>query len=216
MKKILAVLALVFGAGSAAFANPVITSYDVEHAVAAGFGGWYHTYTGSITGTSFTDLHYTGGSGTLNDGSLGTSVNNTQLFTNLGILSITLHLDQSYDVKSLNVYGGNFSGNFIPGTLSGLSVTINGSTAALSGSDFGVHSDFFDLVGTGLESLHTNQIVLNNFQGGWSGYASIAEIEVNGVQADGTPSSAVPEPASLALLGMGLAGLAFSKRKKQA
>lgn len=210
MKKLIAAAVLGLATATAAIAAPVIVSYDITHTEKTGFGNWQHTYNGTIAdlGGGLADYH--GGSGTLNDGSLGASLHETQLFGNSGV-SITLFLDQLYTINSLSIFGGNFTGNSIPGRLGGMSVAIGNTVRNFSSVNFGMNGDFVNLAGTDLALQKTDTIVLSNFVPGYSRYFSIAEIKVDGVEQG---SSNVPEPGSLALLGMGLVA-AFGARRKQ-
>jgi hypothetical protein len=208
MKKIIAALVGGLTLATAAVAAPVITSYDITNASLPGFGGWNHYYTGTVSGTT-----YTGGSGTLNDGNYASSEQETQLFGNAGATTISLFLDQLYTVDALSIFGGNYTHNGIPGTLTGMTVTIGTTSVALQSSDFGLNGDLINFAGTGLNLLSTDRIVLSNFTGTFYGYVSIAEINVGGSTAQ-APAD-VPEPASLALLGLGaLAAFGAIKRKK--
>lgn len=191
----------------AAQAGPV-AAYDVTNANLTGFGGWGHTYTGTITPTGEGLANYTDGSGSLNDGSVadGVYVDN-QLFWLDNAPTITLHLEGPTKVSSVQIHGGNTnSSNYIPGMLTGWSVTIGGQSVALSSSAFGstcysvLCSDSVSLLGTGLENIETDTLVLSNFQGGWEGYFSASEVTINAV-------SNVPEPESLALMLAGMAAL---------
>ena len=102
-----------------------------------------------------------------------------------------------------------------PGTLTGWSVTIGGNTQAFTSTGFGASctsglcSDAVSLAGSGLELLSTDTLTLSNFQGGWYGYFSAAEITVNGVAAP------VPEPETYALMlgGLGVMGLLARRRR---
>lgn len=211
MKKMIAAAVLGVATATAAVAAPVIVSYDITHAETSGFGGWHHTYNGTIAGLGDGLADYYGGSGTLNDGSLGTSEQDTQLFGNSGV-TITLFLDQLYTVNSLSIFGGNYASNSIPGALRGMSVKMGNTVQNFFSTDFGVKGDFVDLAGTDLALQKTDTIVLSNFVPGYATYFSIAEIVVDGVEQG---SSNVPEPGSLILVGMGLAA-AFGARRKQA
>ncbi|MEY4890984.1 MAG: hypothetical protein RIQ75_2114 [Pseudomonadota bacterium] len=216
MKKIALGLVAVLLSGTANAAT--IVSYDIKGATLSGFGLWAHTYNGTITPTGGSAADYAGGSGTLNDGTPGTSEGDTQLFDNAFAPVITLKLKGTYKVSSLS-FLTNAPGNSIPGNLTALDVTIGGNTETISLTDFGTfnNNDFLpnDLATLGalLSNTATNKIVLSNFvsAGSFSGYFSIGEIEVAGAAAGG-----VPEPAAWAMMlaGFGLVGGAMRRREK--
>jgi len=93
-------LSLALAISVPSFAAPIaITSYGIQDATMSGYGGWMHTFTGTITpvraftngpgGPPGTVANYTNGSGTLNDGELSSSPFSTQLFvsgTSAGLL----------------------------------------------------------------------------------------------------------------------------------
>jgi len=199
---------LVWSASTPVFAGPIIISYDIVNANLSGLGGWAHTYSGTITPTGPGLANYTGGAGTLNDGTRN-NVYNSQLFDATSGPVITLYLDDYYAVSSISVFGGDFS-NAIPGLLETMYISFGGTAYQYSGTPFGFQgpsvrtSDLFTITGP-LSGLVTNQIVLSGFGGPLYGDRtfSIAEIEVAGGGA--TP---VADPGStLLLFGIGLAGL---------
>lgn len=219
LKKLAVVAGLLVAAGVAG-ADPVaITSYDIEHTQLSGWGGWGHSYSGTIVSDGAGAYNYSGGSGTLNDGSNGANVSQAHLFDNTIGPVITLHLGATVNVNSISIFGGDFS-NGIPGNLQGLTVSFGGPGMGLStiafGPNFGLGpvDDLVDLAGTGLESIATDTIVLSGFIGapccGSQYFPSIAEIRIDGVAAVAN----VPEPLSLALVGVGLVGLSLSRRKE--
>jgi len=120
-------------------AAPVsITSYDVEQTPRSGWGGWCHNYTGTITNTGRTVAgslarcasggnqiaDYSGGSGTLDDGVVSTSLFETHLSTTRNAddgrpinPKITLDLGGTFLVGTIRLYGGDIGGNIISGAL---------------------------------------------------------------------------------------------------
>ena len=217
MASVIGLAALGFVATSNA--TPVgISSYDATNTQAAGFGGWSHSYTGTITNNFDGTVNETGGAGTLNDGLIGTSTGDTHLFLNSDNTIFDLYLSQSTYVNSISLYSF-FGSNFIPGNITSLNVTINGHTGTLATTGFGpinantgdpVH-ELITLTGSNLETLLTNQITLWGFvsNGSWAGYSSISEVVINEANAP-TPT---PEPSTMILLGTGVAALALFRKK---
>lgn len=223
MKKVIAFTILFIALTSRAFAGPIaITSYDITNAMIAGTGGWSHTYSGVITQLGNGVANYSGGSGTLNNGVIETNHPITQLFNYPQQTSpvITLFFDGFYTIESLLIYGGNFLGNSIPGTLTGLNISINGISENFSTSGQGLFSngryadDFASLTGSSLQGLVTNQISLSGFTSTWgTNTFSIAEISISGEVAQLPAPASVSAPASLGLLGLGLMLMASLRRK---
>jgi hypothetical protein len=219
MKKLLFVFAVAaMLMTSIAAQAQYIKSYDVTNAKESGFGGWNFTYNGKIIDAGNNNFNYTGGGGTLNDGIIPTEdgVDN-QIFSIGDNSIITLHLNATYKLDEINIFGGNYFGNSIPGTLTGATVTIGDKSAAITSiesGDFcsaGFCNDKLQFIGTILSGLTTDTIILSDFQGGWSGYYNAAEITAT------ESVSAVPEPESYAMFlsGIGLIGF-MSKRRKTA
>ena len=188
-----------------------IMSYDITNAQTSGFGGWTHTYTGTITPTGFGKFNYSGGGGTLNDGFIPTSHIDNQLFSPGDNSTITLHLNTFSAIGTINIFGGETEYNSVPGTLTGATITIGGTSVAINSTPFGPTSvsnlcnDNFSLAGTSLADIATNTVSLSNFQGGWSQYYNIGEITV----------AAVPEPEEWAMMLMGFGLVGWQVNRKQ-
>lgn len=209
--------ATISGVALAASAQAAtIISYDVTNASLSGFGGWAHTYNGTIAGST-----YSGGSGTLNDGAIGTSEVNTQLFETNLTPTITAFLDSATTIGTIDVLTGLFP-NSIPGNIVGFTVTIGVNSAAYTTTGFGsiqgngyFQNQRITLTGQ-LASTATTSFTLSNFitaPGSFDFVFAIGELAVTGQQV--TP--AVPEPATWAMMmtGFGLVGGAMRYRRRK-
>lgn len=204
---VVCVLGLAF---SAAGQTVKIKTYDVKSAIQSGYGCWYWAYFGTITDTGRTAsdwgtctvegpfiADYSGGSGTLNDNIFSSTIADNQLFT-IGLADdgqpvlpeITLHLDGTFRINRILVFGGYVEGYAPPGALSGATVEISGTTVDLpvipagSPNGVGLYPDGgLVLSGTPLEALPTSEIVLKNFKvslfGGFFDHFSLTEIQVD-------------------------------------
>ena len=207
---VLLVVCVLGQAFSAAGETVKIKTYDVELSPQSGYGCWYWDYFGIIIDTGRTAnlwgsctpdgthlANYSGGSGTLNDNIFSSTLDGNQLFTveladdGLPILPvITLHLDGTFPINRILVFGGYVEGYAPPGALSGATVEINGTSVDLpvtpvgSANLVGLYPDgALILTGTPLAGLPTSKIVLRNFKcsvfGGPFDHFSLTEIQVD-------------------------------------
>lgn len=191
-----------------------ITSYDISEAVESGFGGWSHSFDGAIApvrpftlaGNPGTVASYTNGSGTLNDGVIGTGTTTTQLFvqgpvddTSTITPRITLKLGASVKVTRLLISGGEFgTSNIYPGVLTGVRVTVGGQSQVFMTIDTGSAGalqpvdDIVDLTGSPLADIATDTIILDQFSIGFGfDQFAITEITVEGTTAGTTLEAAI-------------------------
>jgi hypothetical protein len=229
MTRIFLISALSLGllSVSRADADPiVVTGYDITDALVSGSGGWAHTYTGTITpttvpGVNFQVANYTGGGGTLNDGIIGKTILNSQLFDVAARSTITLHFADVQRVTEISLFGGDIPQNSVPGSLRGtVTVTANGVTADVPAQPFGRFSvigipvnDHLALAGTPLEGILASSISLSGFHSEFLddrpiGNYSITEITVN------VPQSPVPEPTTLSLIVTAIVGVAVRRTRR--
>lgn len=193
-----------------------ITGYDITDALPSGTGCWTHTYTGTITDTGRTIdggaecsalgghvVDYADGTGTLADGLDSTATDDNEWFS-LRVADdghpldprITLHLDGSYYISRITLYGGELSWNVTPGALDAMTVQVGTTSVAFATTATGPLgptgtpvNDTVDLSGTALAAIRTDEVVLRGFgvPGAWPDF-SIAEIVVEGSTThDGTP-----------------------------
>ena len=165
-----------------------ISSYSIQDAVISGYGGWAHTFSGTITPVrSFTNgiggppgvvANYDNGSGTLNDGIIGTGPSNTELFVSGDSVDgggpikpvITLKLTKQAMVQTIRISGGDFDFNLFPGQITAVTAVINGQSAAVTTTSSGFVNflgvgvdDIVDLTSTPLASLTTDTVILRDF-----------------------------------------------------
>jgi len=199
----------VLAASTQVWGEPVaIGSYSIQDATLSGYGGWAHTFNGTITmvrdftngvgGSPGVVANYTSGGGTLNDGVFGNSIFNTELFVSgivdsVGIFPvITLKLAQPAVVNTIKLSGGELY-NLFPGQITGATVEIDGQSVAVNTIPVGTVNflgvavdDLIDLTGTPLASLYTDTVVIRDITFGAISFNtfSISEISIDG---DTTP-----------------------------
>jgi type 1 fimbria pilin len=213
---IIGLLAVVVFAGATWSQAAVVTSYDIDRARLSSYGGWSHTYDGTIASNGDGTHSYSGGSGTINDGVIGTSHANTHLFVTADAPTVTLHLDAANFISEIRLYSFSEADNNIPGNITSVDVTIGGTTETINSIGFGpaayAHENAHELIitlGTSLDSLGTDIVALSGFQteNPYSSHFSISEATVSG--------NVVPEPSTLAIWGLlGICGIVWHRRRK--
>jgi len=213
-KRLLSTLlaAVLVSFGGHAVASPlVVSSYDMVNGYTGSYQYWDDSYSGS--GSKTTDgAALSGGKGDLTDGVVAASnwfvteapagpgpyvgwvnINPVIHFHFGGPVAINTI---SFSFDDANGYGG---------VSTPLSVVIGGTTYGIA-DPAGSAPFQFDVSGL---SLNVSDLDITINRG--NAWVFVSEIAFDGVTGDGS----VPEPGSLALLGLGLAGLALLKRKQR-
>ncbi len=212
MKKLFTLFAVVLFSNTAFSATNLanITGYDLTNSYVNEYAGTglSHTYTGTISNGIPGAAHYTGGTGTLADGSIQALGEGHSFLGNSA--SITIFLDNYYYIDDILFYSAlNKTGFLKSAEISGQTLTSTRFGQVI----FGTPQDYqFDLTGTGLETVGVNQITLSNF--GFVAY-SPKTFTLSEIQVSGTLVSAVPEPSTYALMLGGLGLIGFMARRRR-
>jgi hypothetical protein len=202
----IAALAACLPAGSAVAAP---SYYNMPNGGSASYNYWDESYNGSGCVTcNYVPL--SGGRGDLTDGFIATSNwNVTEAPPGNGPYvgwlidpTITFHWNSSISIGSVTFY---FDDSGFGGVRPPASVIVNGTTYAVTDPDPASRAPFAFTAGGVSFTGNDLVVTINRDRGGW---VFLSEVEFNGV-------SNAPEPGTLALLGLGLAGLAASRRRRQ-
>jgi hypothetical protein len=210
----LLVLAGVMLMSSGAHAQTIV-GYNITNARPSGYGGWSHSYNGTIAAVGGGLFNYTGGTvGTLNNGLVTSSVSENHLFEVQDNSVITLFLNGTYSLSSLLIRGGTANNSGI-GQLTGATLAFGGGSAQMTSTPQNPScqlgnfcDDFFDFSVSSLANRSGTTVTISNVTSAFAEY-NIAEIVLVG-----SPTTTVPEPASFMLMAAGLGALGVVARRR--
>ncbi len=151
-------------------------------------------------------VNYSGGTGTLTDSIISSGSQDNLFFTTSGVLStdpgagvqsvgltITLFLDAFYTINTVEFYGANNSTSSIPGRLNGVEIEVTdgittGSETFSPTTPFGPNNshgvpvnDRATILGTAIDGLVTDRLILSNFSSTGNDIFTITEILADGL-----------------------------------
>lgn len=136
----------------------------------------------------------------------------------IGAFDLSLLFDDSV-VSATNVFFGtaldgpadSIQGSYIgPGNADAFEISLGFLFEQDGFTDFLLFGVTLDVVGEGLSSLGANVFEVGDY------FGLPLDVSVQGSEFRGTAATAVPEPGTLALLTLGLLGLAFFRRRQNA
>lgn len=210
-------VAALLAASSLALAVPVTPlSYSMQNGGTGSYNYWDDSYSGSgSTTTNYAAL--SGGLGDLTDGVIATQNWNVAEAPAgagpyvgwLASPSINFHFASAQTIKSLTVHyddANGYGGVWTPNSISLWDDAVSLGSMFLADPVSAAPGSFtWNFGGSGL-SVTTLQMDIGRRNGGW---VFLSEVSFDDGQA-------VPEPAGMALVGAGLASLAFLRRRKDA
>ena len=174
---------------------------------------------------------------TFNEAAVAAGSSVTNQFGSLGVSFSTNGPGSWYASNDPDMYSGNpgFAGRYLDTFTGGTSATTYSILFANDTDSAGAYWEFNTSSPAATFSAYLNNVLVESFDYNnvnccssteFIGFSSIIfdEIRVSNITATNfimdtlhfSPASAVPEPGSLALLGLGLGGLIFSRRKTKA
>ena len=188
------------------------TSYDMLNGQSGSYNYWDESYDGSGN-TSVDGAALTGGTGDLTDGFVSTERWATaEAPTGPGPYvgwssitpTITFNFAANTDIDTIDFYFADDDG--AGGVAAPGSVNIGGTLYSIT-DPLGADPFRFRVDSLGLLNVSSLTVTINDGRAPW---VFVSEIDFF----DGSNSGSAPAPASIALLGLGLAGMSYRRRKQ--